>query len=106
MAVQIQVVREVLRQLALLDTEMTDRFRSGDISAAALVTNFREAVVEDALSCDICMSRPVDARIHPCMHKGCYQCLKEIKEKRGGYCPTCRKLIEDIIRAMPPKNAK
>lgn len=50
--------------------------------------------------CTLCFERPINCVLYSCGHMCmCYQCAQiQWKTHRGGFCPICRKNIQDVVR--------
>ncbi|XP_070554582.1 E3 ubiquitin-protein ligase TRIM56-like [Ptychodera flava] len=56
---------------------------------------FLENINDNFLSCSVCSARYKNAKILPCVHTFCEQCLRKIVEKSGELtCPICRRSHE------------
>ncbi|XP_006824659.2 tripartite motif-containing protein 2-like [Saccoglossus kowalevskii] len=56
--------------------------------------NLLDELNKNSLICAICSERYRNARILPCLHSFCEQCIGKLTEKAGGktvLCPTCRR---------------
>ncbi|XP_006822974.1 tripartite motif-containing protein 2-like [Saccoglossus kowalevskii] len=62
---------------------------------ASVESEIREEIDENFLVCTVCSERYRNAKILPCLHSFCEQCIDKLLEKSGGKgipCPVCRRV--------------
>mmetsp|Transcript_34658 Transcript_34658/g.87116 ORF Transcript_34658/g.87116 Transcript_34658/m.87116 type:complete len:364 (-) Transcript_34658:85-1176(-) len=83
---------------------------SGAEEVAAELTRLRAIVehqrlqlmaLEDQVHCKVCMERPLETVLFPCMHHAlCIHCAKSIQSSNSAHCPICMCAIEQVLKVF------